>query len=54
LVVDRHRRLQQLLDMGAPEIIVGNEKRMLLAALKRMPALARETDQAPAYEKGRA
>src|SRR5260370_42408368 len=32
-VINRNNRLQRLLDLGAPEIIINNEKRMLQEAV---------------------
>jgi DNA-directed RNA polymerase beta' subunit len=44
LVISRHRRLQRLLDLRAPEIIVRNEGRMLRAALGALTVIGRGMD----------
>jgi len=41
LVIARHRRLQRLLGMHAPEIVLRNEGRMLRAALGALTEIGR-------------
>ena len=52
-VINRNNRLKRLLDLGAPEIIVNNEKRMLQEAVDALFDNGRRGRPSPARATGR-
>jgi DNA-directed RNA polymerase beta' subunit len=46
-VINRNNRLKRLLDLGAPDIIVRNEKRMLQEAVDALIDNGRRVDRLP-------